>query len=221
MPQLIAMVIIVVGAMIYMFQTFGGTGDKIEAVAQKSVILTEINNIKDGMNLANKTNSLEITTGTAANRAHTLEGLADLEYFDKFINTQITTSAANTTGDENFNIYKGISLGGDATTAAGSVEISLVVPTVNTNLNTDRPGLFVKLQGDLADNAGFLETQLASDLAAIAYLDRNATADTDRVVFDSDGEFSAQVTGHSTTGTDTDGMFTIYYKDLQSGKIKE
>lgn len=29
MPQLIAMVIVVVGAMIYMFQTFGGTGDRL------------------------------------------------------------------------------------------------------------------------------------------------------------------------------------------------
>ena len=36
MPQLIAMVIVVVGAMIYMFQTFGGTGDKIEGIAHKT-----------------------------------------------------------------------------------------------------------------------------------------------------------------------------------------
>ena len=48
MPQLIAMIIIVVGAMIYMFQTFGGTGDKIEGIAQKTSVITEINNIKTG-----------------------------------------------------------------------------------------------------------------------------------------------------------------------------
>ena len=47
MPQLIAMVIVVVGAMIYMFQTFGGTGDKIEGIAQKTSVVTEINNIKN------------------------------------------------------------------------------------------------------------------------------------------------------------------------------
>lgn len=42
MPQLIAMIIIVVGAMIYMFQTFGGTGDKIEGIAQKLVLLLRL-----------------------------------------------------------------------------------------------------------------------------------------------------------------------------------
>jgi len=50
MPQLIAMVIVVVGAMIYMFQTFGGTGDKIEGIAQKTSVLTEVNNIKNVIN---------------------------------------------------------------------------------------------------------------------------------------------------------------------------
>ena len=161
MPQLIAMIIIVVGAMIYMFQTFGGTGDKIEAVAQKSVVLTEINNIKDAVSLPNKSNSLEITTGTASNRAHSIEGLGTLQFFDKFINTQVTTSTdtRNTTGDDQFNYYKAISFGGDAGTAAGAVEISLVVPATSTNLATDRPGIYVDLsQGDLSDNAGFLET---------------------------------------------------------------
>ena len=54
MPQLIAMIIIVVGAMIYMFQTFGGTGDKIEGIAQKTSIITEVNNIKDGVKIAAK-----------------------------------------------------------------------------------------------------------------------------------------------------------------------
>jgi flagellar basal body-associated protein FliL len=54
MPQLIAMVIVVVGAMIYMFQTFGGTGDKIEGIAQKTSIITEINNIKDGIKISCK-----------------------------------------------------------------------------------------------------------------------------------------------------------------------
>lgn len=42
MPQLIAMVIVVVAAMIYMFQTFGGTGDKIEGVAKKQVLLQKL-----------------------------------------------------------------------------------------------------------------------------------------------------------------------------------
>ena len=220
MPQLIAMIVIVVGAMIYMFQTFGGTGDKIEAVAQKSLILTEINNIKDGVNLANKTSALEITTGTDTNRAHSLEGLATLQYFDTLISTQITTSADNAAGVENFNIYKAISFGGDATTTVGDLEISLVVPSANTNLATDKPGLFVKLNGDLADNAGFLETQLAVDLAPIAFVDRNATsATTDLVKFDADGEFDSLIGAH--TGTDTDGIFTVYYKDIKAGKIKE
>ena len=67
MPQLIAMVIVVVGAMIYMFQTFGGTGDKIEGVAQKGSIITEINNIKDGVKIAAKSGHIETTAGTGGN----------------------------------------------------------------------------------------------------------------------------------------------------------
>lgn len=222
MPQLIAMIVIVVGAMIYMFQTFGGTGDKIEAVAQKSLVLTEINNIKDGVNLANKSNSLEISSSDDANRAHTIEGLGTLQFFDKFINTQVTTSedTRNTTGVDTFNFYKAISFGGDAGTSAGNIELSLVVPSANTNLTTDRPGIFVKIAGDLTDNAGFLETQLATDLAPIAYVDRNATSDTtDLIKFDANGELDSKIGAH--TGTDTDGMFTVYYKDLRAGKIKE
>ena len=64
MPQLIAMVIVVVGAMIYMFQTFGGTGDKIEGIAQKTSIVTEINNVRNGLQLAVRAG--DITKGVAA-----------------------------------------------------------------------------------------------------------------------------------------------------------
>ena len=66
MPQLIAMVIVVVGAMIYMFQTFGGTGDKIEGVAQKTSIVTEINNIKNGVQLALRGDAMRASDGTLA-----------------------------------------------------------------------------------------------------------------------------------------------------------
>ena len=61
MPQLIAMVIVVVGAMIYMFQTFGGTGDKIEGIAQKTSIVTEINNIRNGLQLAVRASNMNVT----------------------------------------------------------------------------------------------------------------------------------------------------------------
>ena len=81
MPQLIAMVIVVVGAMIYMFQTFGGTGDKIEGIAQKTSIVTEINNIRNGLQLAVRAG--DVTTST------TLKNLADLGYFAEQMNTEI------------------------------------------------------------------------------------------------------------------------------------
>jgi hypothetical protein len=63
MPQLIAMVIVVVAAMIYMFQTFGGTGDKIEGIAQKTSVITEINNIKNGLQLALRAGDVFNTPG--------------------------------------------------------------------------------------------------------------------------------------------------------------
>ena len=90
MPQLIAMVIVVVGAMIYMFQTFGGTGDKIEGVAQKGSIITEINNIKDGVKIAAKSGHIETTAGTDADAVSDLKGLATLSYFAEQINSQLT-----------------------------------------------------------------------------------------------------------------------------------
>ncbi len=69
MPQLIAMVIVVVGAMIYMFQTFGGTGDKIEGIAQKTSIVTEINNIRNGLQLAVRAGDIEKSVTAVAAQA--------------------------------------------------------------------------------------------------------------------------------------------------------
>ena len=110
MPQLIAMIIIVVGAMIYMFQTFGGTGDKIEGIAQKTSVITEINNIKTGLKLAaraeqisataNVTITPETTTGGTTTPAVTtparyLKALGLQKYFAEQINEQIEKRTAN------------------------------------------------------------------------------------------------------------------------------
>ncbi len=81
MPQLIAMIIVVVGAMIYMFQTFGGTGDKIEGIAQKTSVITEINNIKNGLKLAARNGNIAATTATANEEYNNLQGLAVMKYF--------------------------------------------------------------------------------------------------------------------------------------------
>ncbi|MEA3354362.1 MAG: hypothetical protein U9Q33_11155 [Campylobacterota bacterium] len=222
MPQLIAMIVVIVVAMVYMFQTFGGTGDKIEAVAQKSVIFTEINNIKTGISLANKSKAIENDAGTHPKRSQTLEGLASLGYFDSLINSQILNSLDNdgdTTNDQ-YNRYKAISFGGSTATGNADLEISLVVPLDADNLTTDRPGIFVKIQERLNGVKDFLEVQMAADLEDIAYVDSNATVDTDRTIFDTNGTFDSQKTGHTDTGTDTDGMFTIYFKDIPAGSIK-
>ncbi len=216
MPQLIAMIIIIVTALIYMFLTFGGTGDKIVSVSKKSVILTEINNIKHGVGIANESGILETSTGTSTLRAHTLEGLATLGYFDSVINEQILNSVdtRNTSGDDTFNVYKAISFNGGKTVTAGDLEISLT-PAWGTTIG-DKPGIFVKVGGKLADQAGFLESQLAVDLGAVAYIDRTSVNSNDITIFNADGDFEDADGVHG--GSITDGMFTIYFKDIKSGK---
>ena len=126
MPQLIAMVIVVVGAMIYMFQTFGGTGDKIEGIAQKTSIITEINNIKNGLKLAARSEQIVITTTKDANNADVvtasnLKGLGTLKYFAEQINEQLEKNAATADAADNYvkeNAYNAISFGGNTTISA-------------------------------------------------------------------------------------------------------
>ena len=211
MPQLIAMVIVVVAAMIYMFQTFGGTGDKIEGIAQKSSIITEINNIKNGVQLALRNGSIVNTGATAtAEQAQNLQDIAKLEFFPEQINNQLKAAA---TADKN--IYKAISFGGDST-----LEISLVLPTTTATADANaRPGLFINLKkGSLATNAGFLEKQLKSDLEALGAVDTYQTSGTYNAL-KADGDISTPATGTVGTG-DVDGQFVIYFKDLPRGMIK-
>lgn len=221
MPQLIAMVIVVVAAMIYMFQTFGGTGDKIEGIAQKTSVVTEINNIKNGLKLAAKSNNIGV--GTSAETTNVLIGLARLAYFPEQINTQITTTLAGVarTGDT-YNDYYAIFFGGEETTAANSaMKISLVAPVAGIV-----PGIYVEFQtaGSLGANAGFLESQLANDLQDVAYIDRAATAVPTTLT---------ARTGATTTALDrrlpvattptadqlNDGRFVIYFNDFGADEV--
>ena len=207
MPQLIAMIIVVVGAMIYMFQTFGGTGDKIEGIAQKTSIITEINNIKNGIQLAVR--SGDVVVGTQ------LEKLASLGYFAEQINNQLVKSADNTgTTNNDYNIYKAISFGGSELTGNGDMEISLILPTAANT--AARPGIKVDLsKGSLKTNAGFLEAQISTDLAAVASIDRTTTDNT-AVTLDVDG--NVPTANRVTTGANTaDGIFIIYFKDIPTG----
>ena len=220
MPQLIAMVIVVVAAMIYMFQTFGGTGDKIEGIAQKTSLVTEINNIKNGIQIADRGG--DIIVGTQ------LENLADGGYFAEQINNQIKKSKDNATGTNNYNIYKAISFGGSEVAGAGDMEISLVLPAAADT--TARPGIKVDLsKGNLKSNGGFLESQISSDLEAIASVDRTSI-DGKAVTLDVNGDTPAAnrpvdkalTPGTVTAGTGTlsDGIFTIYFKDIPVGIVK-
>jgi hypothetical protein len=217
MPQLIAMVIVVVGAMIYMFQTFGGTGDKIEGIAQKSSIITEINNIKNGLQLAVRDEVLRATDSTVADKVETLEGLAELEYFADQINDEV--NADGTTTLDTVNIYKAISFG-----SSDTMQISLVMPLkANADANA-RPGLFIDIsKGSLATNAGFLEKQLKTDLGALASIDTNQVAAKYNTTIDIKGNLATpapKVAATVTTlATDEDGMFVVYFKDLQRGAI--
>lgn len=202
MPQLIAMVIVVVGAMIYMFQTFGGTGDKIEGVAQKSVIITEINNVKTGIRVM-----ADLRRGDLGGifTDDTLEHLAEEEVFPEQMNELL-----DTTDDQSNNTYQAISFG------AGDVEMSLV-----TNIDGRIPGIYVNLRnGNLLDNAAFLERQIAIDLASIATIDRHAVAATAAAgTIGANGidaripaaTAESQVDGRS---SDSDGRFIVYFRDI-------
>jgi hypothetical protein len=234
MPQLIAMVIVVVGAMIYMFQTFGGTGDKIEGIAQKTSVITEINNIKNGLKLAARSDQIatksttdtnNVTTVTAAN----IKGLADLKYFAEQINDQISNNKVTTTVGSDYsttNAYNAISFGG-TNTSVGGMFISLVADKANAV-----PGIYVSFNftdSTLKDSAGFLESQIATDLKDVAYVDRNAltavsgsfTAGTGRKTT-SDTSSIAERTPQDTassSGSDSDGKFIVYFKDFGSNEV--
>lgn len=236
MPQLIAMIIIVVGAMIYMFQTFGGTGDKIEGIAQKTSIVTEINNIRNGLQLAVRAGDISVT-GQGAVAADTtvtpnipaipagkttLINLAALGYFADQINTEILnntkTTAMSATADTSGNrdTYSAISFGGENNPG---MNITMVVGEKDT-----RPGIRVQLLGGLKDNAAFLESQISTDLAAIAAIDRTTVTGAAVTLLPGDGEVPAAnrpaaikdstgAAGTATTALD-DGIFTVYFKDM-------
>lgn len=215
MPQLIAMVIVVVGAMIYMFQTFGGTGDKIEGIAQKTSVITEINNIKNGLKLAARAEHISSATSPAGDAKKDLKGLGQLAYFPEQINNQLTVST-RTNGD---NEYAAISFGGTETSKGGMV-LSLVAPAAVSSVKMI-PGIYVDLTvGSLKDNAAFLESQISTDLNDVAYIDRKADSATAATTArGSTLEIEKRTPGNSTAGTDSDGKFIIYFKDFGTNEV--
>ena len=215
MPQLIAMVIVVVAAMIYMFQTFGGTGDKIEGIAQKTSIITEVNNIKNGLKLAARAEHIAATaSGDAVNN---LQGLGKLAYFAEQINAQVVANTST-------NVYNAISFGGTETDNTTPAMLVSLVPSAAVSSVKMIPGIYVDLsKGSLKTNAGFLESQIANDLDAVAYIDRTATsavAGTTARGTTSDllKRTPADVTT-STTALATDGKFIIYFKDFGADEV--
>lgn len=233
MPQLIAMIIVVVGAMIYMFQTFGGTGDKIEGIAQKASVITEINNIKNGLKLAARSEQISTTdTGTTDAdgnpiiTAANLAGLADLKYFAEQINDQISNNTV-TAGDidgayDAENAYNAISFGGTSS-EVGGMFVSLVADRSGVI-----PGIFVSFNftgSTLADSAGFLESEVANDLKDIAYIDRHATTPAAaagvRTSATDTSTIAARTPAATAAGDDTasDGKFIIYFKDFGANEI--
>lgn len=204
MPQLIAMVIVVVGAMIYMFQTFGGTGDKIEGIAQKASVITEINNIKGDLIIGLRSGEINSTIDT-------LGELAALGYFSKQINAELKDNTAEETTEfktGEINTYSAISFGGEEN---ASMNISLIVGDPGTI-----PGIRVHLFNNLKDNAAFLESQITTDLKSTASIDR--TTKTGTHVKLTNGKVPAVNRAKSENGTATtnlsDGIFTVYFKDM-------
>ena len=225
MPQLIAMVIVVVGAMIYMFQTFGGTGDKIEGIAQKTSIITEINNVRNGLQLAVRAGDISAVTRAADATATppvtaltptVLKDLAELGYFADQMNNEIADNTTTGNGNEGTNTYSAISFGGENNPG---MLINLVTnaTAATTTTITRRPGIRVTLTGALAGNANFLESQIATDLAAVASIDRTTT-DGKAVALDTNGDVTG--TPAETTTNMGDGIFTIYFKDMPATVIQ-
>lgn len=224
MPQLIAMVIVVVAAMIYMFQTFGGTGDKIEGIAQKTSIVTEINNIKTGLKLAARAGNIAATTTAANEEYNNLQGLASIKYFAEQINTQLEKKDDGTARTLLPNVYSAISFGGDSTNAS-NYKGNMLVQLVATKDKT--PGIFVDLsKGSLKDNAGFLESQIATDLAGVAIIVRGDTAVAAGTLTASSeartggtAEENARIPAETATPNLNDGMFTVYFKDFGANEV--
>lgn len=207
MPQLIAMIIVVVGAMIYMFQTFGGTGDKIEGIAQKTSVITEINNIKNGLKLAARSGDIKVGT--------TLEELATLKYFPEQINDQINK---NTEKSE----YYAISFGGQAPATKGGMIIKLVAVTEGKI-----PGILVSFKDTtLADSGAFLESQIANDLKAVARLDRTAKIDTPKgtgtyakLTGEEESAIHTRLPEITQAETTADGEFVVYFNDFGANEV--
>ena len=174
MPQLIAMIIVVVAAMIYMFQTFGGTGDKIEGIAQKTSVITEVNNIKNGLKLAARAGHIGDGTDDPDEAVTNLQGLATLAYFPEQVNEQLTVA-----GNVDVNVYNAISFGGgqgteNVLTAANTSGMKLALVS---NREGFVPGIYVDLaDGSLSGNAAFLESQIATDLANVAQIDTTSSS---------------------------------------------
>ena len=218
MPQLIAMIIVVVGAMIYMFQTFGGTGDKIEGIAQKTSIITEINNIKNGVKLAARSNHIGVAGGTAVggDAVANLSGLGTMNYFAQQINEQLASAAALATPV--VNNYNAISFGGAHDSATPAMRIQLV-----TNLANRVPGIYVEFGGLLTDSGGFLEAQIATDLASIARVDRHATSAVATAgawgATGTDARIPGETAAPAAGNTANDGRFIIYFNDFAANEI--
>lgn len=218
MPQLIAMVIVVVGAMIYMFQTFGGTGDKIEGIAQKTSVITEVNNIKNGLKLAARAEHVSSAATPSGDASNNLKGLGELSYFPEQINNQVINNTDT-------NAYYAISFGGTNPATIGGMTLKLVTPVPVSGVKMI-PGIFVDLSaGSLKDNKGFLESQIANDLKDVAYIDRNAltasAAATVRGSTATDPDISKRTPADtaSSTGSDADGKFIIYFKDFAANEV--
>ena len=221
MPQLIAMVIVVVAAMIYMFQTFGGTGDKIEGIAQKTSVVTEINNIKNGLKLAARAQHIADVVNANTDAVTTLEGLAELSYFPEQINQQLNVIGQTNTR----NVYDAISFGGEEGTTPGAVNnaanTSALQLALVRNTPNGTPGIYIDLsRGSLAGNAGFLESQIATDLASIATIDRTALTPTAGALRGGANPVLARIPAdNGEAGANNDGRFIIYFNDFAANEV--
>ncbi len=235
MPQMLASFVAVIIATVYLFQTFGGTSDKLDLVAQKSVVIGEIENIKKGLQFYMSFGKMDSNTS--------LEHLANLSCFAPIINEQLkNTPDATGSGLKNFlsgktdnhyygylnasngpfvgkqnlvlkNTYSAISFG---SREKPSLLISLILKQGIANTQETIPGIRVQLLGKLEKEKAWMEKQIVEELRSIAYIDVVATWGEYTLVKNTTNKiWSFNPSGQDIfTNNRLDGIFTLYFKDL-------
>ncbi len=213
MPLLIAAVVGIAGAMIYLFSSYGNTTDTIKLVAMKPGIMTEINNIKDGVK-----NLMILESDNIAGL--TLGSVVASEAIDETMRDSVFPVADTSTGT--IGTEKWEAADGNATAVYRSISFgNKMFLTVKPAATGERAEIIVDIHQLGGDNAGFLEKQLKNDLSPVADVNTSICITAQGTSVSSGYDTTSGHDGLSTTtlgkctGNKEDGIFSVRFKDLQ------